>query len=265
MNLTLSNNIGYANYALSNYSVGFSRPYHDASASIIFALFLCPKFLWWAYWEAFGLAGSVIQSTNLVRLPPKSLVASVGRILKSITEAIMPNSALVISSIPVRLDNDGRYCLNDLHKASGNKEKHKPKFFLANQQTKELINEISAEGGIPPSQVKHGVGSYAVRELVLFYAMWISPSFSLKVIRAYDSLVTETPITTDAPRQRFLMVVEGDKTYTKPIADDAYILSREQIKKNIHDVMPGYKLIPLRLHQQLIALQKELSSKGELV
>jgi hypothetical protein len=106
----------------------------------------------------------------------------------------MNNLPLVISNTSIHQDSEGRYSLNDLHKAAGNQEKHKPKFFLANQQTKELIAEIEKEkGGIPPfyKTLGRSGGTYVVKELVYAYAMWISPVFSLKVIRAYDKQVSQ--------------------------------------------------------------------------
>lgn len=101
---------------------------------------------------------------------------------------------LIIANISIGQDSQGRYCLNDLHKAAGSENKHRPKYWLENQQTKDLIAEIEI-GGIPPIESKQGLGTYVVKELVYAYAMWISPAFHLKVIRAYDALVTQsTPI-----------------------------------------------------------------------
>lgn len=111
---------------------------------------------------------------------------------------------ITIDNTPIRQDADGRYCLNDLHKASGNENKHRPSLWLNNQQTQDLIAEIEKAGipafeaGIPASKIqavltlqgKGKQGTYVVKELVYSYAMWISPAFSLKVIRAYDALVT---------------------------------------------------------------------------
>ncbi|WP_110975124.1 KilA-N domain-containing protein [Acinetobacter sp. WCHAc060042] len=113
------------------------------------------------------------------------------------------NQALVIGEFTIRQDEDGRYCLNDLHKASGNAIKHKPSFWLRNEQTQDLISELqncnSQFAAIEkPVNVLRGnfagvkkQGTYVVKELVYSYAMWISAKFHLMVIRAYDSLVME--------------------------------------------------------------------------
>lgn len=107
----------------------------------------------------------------------------------------MSNLTILNNSIR-QLDN--LYSLTDLHRASGGEQKHKPVLFLSNQQTKELISEIEIEGevGIPTSVVKTvrggrdlGLqGTYACEELMLAYAMWISPKFHLIVLRAFLNL-----------------------------------------------------------------------------
>ena len=113
------------------------------------------------------------------------------------------NQPLVIGEFSIRQDEDGRYCLNDLHKASGDDKKHFPAYFLRNQQTKDLIELIESENYdmqicTSKKQAVNAVkgkgkeqGTYVVKELVYSYAMWISAKFHLMVIRAYDSLVME--------------------------------------------------------------------------
>ena len=92
---------------------------------------------------------------------------------------------------------DGLYCLNDLHKASGGEKKNGPSYFTALDSTAELVSEIMhTDTEITVSEVitlvkgGAGQGTYAKKEMVYAYAMWISPSFNLAVIRAYDALVT---------------------------------------------------------------------------
>lgn len=118
--------------------------------------------------------------------------------MSSIQQNLLTSNSqpLVIGEFSIRQDEDGRYCLHDLHKASGGNEKHQPAFYLRNKQTKELIEEIDSEkhSANLQSAVKvinggNDRGTYAVKEMVYAYAMWISAKFHLMVIRAYDALV----------------------------------------------------------------------------
>ncbi|MXV35818.1 MULTISPECIES: KilA-N domain-containing protein [unclassified Saccharibacter] len=101
------------------------------------------------------------------------------------------HSILVLRGIGIKQDEGGRFCLNDLHHASGGNPAKRPGVWRENIQTKELIAAVT-DAGIPasPISIKRGgvlQGTYAVRELVYAYAMWISPAFHLAVIRAFDA------------------------------------------------------------------------------
>lgn len=98
----------------------------------------------------------------------------------------MSNLAILNTSIR---SYENLFSLNDLHQASGNLTKHKPAFFLRIDMTKDLIAEIEKE---TPNALKviRGTqgGTYACEELMLAYAMWISPKFHLIVLRAFLNL-----------------------------------------------------------------------------
>ncbi len=98
---------------------------------------------------------------------------------------------IVICETHIRRDDEGRYCLNDLHRASGGKARHQPSNWLRMRQTRDMVAEL--EGAAIPQirgiESKQGFGTFVCRELVYAYAMWISPAFALKVIRTYDSLM----------------------------------------------------------------------------
>lgn len=116
-------------------------------------------------------------------------------------------NSIIISDIKIHMDSEGRYSLNDLHKAAGKERRHEPANWINLEQTTELVNEI-LNTGIPvfknhdvlnaeipvfkPMVSKKGRygGTYVCKELVYSYAMWIRAAFALKVIRAYDALVT---------------------------------------------------------------------------
>lgn len=123
---------------------------------------------------------------------------------------VNPNAQpLVVGDFSIRQDEDGRYSLADLHKASGNLAKHKPSNFLRVEQTQELIKEIEQVSDVRLGETDHSSdmrsavkvihggnnrGTYAVKEMVYAYAMWISAKFHLMVIRAYDAMVMQTKV-----------------------------------------------------------------------
>lgn len=106
------------------------------------------------------------------------------------------NQLLVIDGVSVRRDLDGRYCLNDLHRAAGSEERHKPSNFLRADFAQELSIEIDRCSDMSIASVVtlrggSDQGTYVAREIVFAYAMWISPKFNLKVIRTFDAAVTD--------------------------------------------------------------------------
>ena len=94
------------------------------------------------------------------------------------------------------------YSLNDLHKASGGEDKHQPSYFMRLDSTKALIAEISNEinqsaemqSAFEVINGGEGRGTYVCKKLVYAYAMWISPAFNLKVIRAFDAVMNNQPL-----------------------------------------------------------------------
>lgn len=109
----------------------------------------------------------------------------------------MTSVAIAIADVVVRQDSKGRYNLNDFHRAAGEENRHRPSLWADNQQAKDLAAEIAQEtgkAGIPALVLQRGgkaPGTYACKELVYAYAMWISPAFHLKVIRTFDKAVTD--------------------------------------------------------------------------
>lgn len=90
---------------------------------------------------------------------------------------------------------DNLYSLKDLHKISGGEKKHEPYLFIRLETTQELITEIKRESDCEPVKTIRGTqgGTYACEELVIAYAMWISPKFHLIVLRAFLAMHRNQP------------------------------------------------------------------------
>lgn len=117
------------------------------------------------------------------------------------------NAQLSICNTSIR-QFDGLYSLNDLHKAAGGEAKHQPNRFIRNEQAQALIDELNRCPKMGNALItKRGgefQGTFACKELVYAYAMWISAAFMLQVIRAYDAMVAHVApqIQTATPEQK---------------------------------------------------------------
>lgn len=110
---------------------------------------------------------------------------------------------LTILDVSVRMDEEGRYCLNDLHRAAvangANRRSKEPGEFFKARRTRDMIELLkkSATGNprsfLNPVSTVEGRdgGTYVVKELVYAYAQFVSAEFDLHVIRTYDKLARD--------------------------------------------------------------------------
>ena len=116
----------------------------------------------------------------------------------------MSNLAILNTSIR---SHENLFSLNDLHVASGGKDKHRPSFFIRLDTTKDLVAEIEQDNSNALKVIRGTQGgTYACEELVIAYAMWISPKFHLIVLRAFLAMHRNQP--------QQLALPEPEKKYT---------------------------------------------------
>lgn len=105
-----------------------------------------------------------------------------------------PNNTPVIAGIDITTDEQGRFNLNALHRASDAGDHKRPSKWLATEQAKSLIDELqknqSPKSGLAQEVVnviKGGIspGTFAHELLAISYAGWISPAFQLQVNQAF--------------------------------------------------------------------------------
>lgn len=93
---------------------------------------------------------------------------------------------LIIASTTIRRDAEGRFSLNDLHRAAGGEAADRPGYWLVNQKTAELIRELETTGISAVNTIEgRGGGTYVAEQLVVSYAAWISPKFHLEVLNNF--------------------------------------------------------------------------------
>jgi|GEM_PF-1964665 len=125
----------------------------------------------------------------------------------------MTPNTLTIAGTRIRQDAQGRYCLNDLHKAAvaqgANKRTKEPGEFFKARRTQELRHILDAEttGNLRSSEQLETTpnwrsfaapiatvegrdgGTFVCLELVVAYGQFVSAAFDLKVIRTFLGVI----------------------------------------------------------------------------
>src|SRR5699024_9519993 len=76
-------------------------------------------------------------------------------------------------------------------------KRHQPSLFLRNREVIDLADEIIHSTNMQSDQVLRRInggenrGTYACKEIVYRYAMWISAKFALVVIHTFDEVMTK--------------------------------------------------------------------------
>jgi hypothetical protein len=168
---------------------------------------------------------------------------------------------VTIAGVSIRHDAEGRYCLNDLHKAAGNENRHQPAFFLKRPETIELVSALSnssTQKSCDPVATKSGKygGTYVVKELVYAYANWISPVFYLQTIRTFDAVVTGNfDALPPAMAERIGQMIESVIT-SQIVMNRLGGMVKSIFNKNANDILvanlPGLVHGELAKHQMLL-------------
>lgn len=153
-----------------------------------------------------GAPGSCSLGSSTLRSPSPDFDESRDGVNTSkLQETVMSNISILNYEIRIL---DGLYNLNDLHKASGGENKHRPSYWLQNKQTQDLAKEIEIDGK-PSILKKQRLGTFVSKELVCDYASWINAKFHLKVIRTFLSEQEKQP-TPNLPTEPQSALTEWD-------------------------------------------------------
>ncbi|MCL6366690.1 KilA-N domain-containing protein [Pectobacterium carotovorum subsp. carotovorum] len=114
----------------------------------------------------------------------------------------MTYPTVAVNGVSVRVDEAGRYSLNDLHAAAVANgeatESQRPSVFLRSAQIKRFIKALeskalkSASEQNQPLKVAKGgneTGAWGVEILAIRYAAWIKPEFEIEVYEVFQNVV----------------------------------------------------------------------------
>lgn len=124
----------------------------------------------------------------------------------------------VVAGVEIAVDEQGRFNLNAIHRASGLGDHKKPAKWLRTDSALALVAELSQNSGLGQEVVKSvkggkAPGTFAHELLAISYAGWISPAFQLKVNQVFmDYRTGNLAPTKELSRTDLaLMVIESEK------------------------------------------------------
>ncbi|WP_447875888.1 KilA-N domain-containing protein [Serratia fonticola] len=101
-----------------------------------------------------------------------------------------------VNGVSVRVDEDGRYNLNDLHAAAvaeGNAtESQRPSNFTKSKTIKEFVKELTAATKVAALKSVNGGpnhGVWGLELLAIRYAAWLSAKFEIKVYQTFQMVM----------------------------------------------------------------------------
>lgn len=107
-----------------------------------------------------------------------------------------------VNGVSVRVDDEGRYSLNDLHTAAVANgeatESQKPSKFLRSAQVKRFIKALKTKAQKCPLEQNQPLkvinggdepGAWGVELLAIRYAAWIKPEFEIEVYEVFRTVV----------------------------------------------------------------------------
>jgi hypothetical protein len=139
---------------------------------------------------------------------------------------------LILNKILITKDDKGRFSLNDLHRAAGGQNKHKPSLFYRSGSFAEVVEVLNAQGRafnpIEKKQGRYNGGTWVCKELVYKYAMWVNPEFEVMVIQTFDKAIN--PPSTMAALNELTAKIESDKSVASFCG--AELAKYKQVKKD---------------------------------
>ena len=108
----------------------------------------------------------------------------------------MTYPTVAVNGVSVRVDDDGRYNLNDLHAAAVSNgeatESQRPSNFIKSAQIRRFADELTEATKIASTRVVKGgteSGVWGLELLAIRYAAWLSPKFEIRVYNTFREAV----------------------------------------------------------------------------